>query len=520
MKFATLVYSISALIFSFSCLNLKKLNAEEKALPEEMNAIIQMPKYAHSIWGMHVKDLQTGKILFDLNSEKLFSPASTTKLFTVTALLSILGDDFRFKTPVFASGKIENGKLKGNLILVAQGDLTMGGRQTSDGKIAFTKLDHGNANAVPGAVLTEQNPLHGINELAKQVYESGIKEIDGNIFIDDSLFETTEKRGLILSPIMINENLIDLVINPAAEIDQKASILWRPQIKSYEIDNQLKTVEKESESSIEITSDESGKRILVKGTVPIGQKNIVRTFPIKDPKSFARDAFLQALQEQGVTINPNHDNNSFAIPLVSYDDLQQVALWSSPPLTEYAKLILKVSHNLGADLVPLLLASKEGKKTFDEGMRILGDFLVQRIKLSPDSFVFVDAAGGNDNRLTPQAETQLLEFIYKWPASKFQHFFDALPILGVDGSLEEFGKGLPAAGKIHAKTGTGVSFNLATGTYFLTTQALAGYIKGKNGHLLAYMLVVNNARMPSIQDVFAIFEEEARLSGLIYDHSQ
>ena len=199
-----------------------------------------------------------------------------------------------------------------------------------------------------------------------------------------------------------------------------------------------------------------------------------------------------------------------------YEGLQPVAVWTSPPLSEYAKLILKVSHNLGANLVPLLLASKQGEKTFDEGMRLLGKFAIDNVKLSPHAFVFIDGAGGNENRLTPQAEIQLLEYVYKQTPSSFKSFYDALPILGVDGSLEDFAKGTPAAGKVRAKPGTGVAFNLATGKFFLITQAYAGYIEGKNKHLFAYIAVVNNAAMPSIEDIFPIFEDEGQLSNLIY----
>src|ERR1700728_150284 len=105
------------------------LQANPKALPEDMLKIMHQPKYEHGIWGIYVKDLETGEVLFDLNSDKLFSPASTTKLFSVAALLHAFGDDYRFKTPIYAAGNIVNGKLNGDLILVAQGDLTLGGRQ-------------------------------------------------------------------------------------------------------------------------------------------------------------------------------------------------------------------------------------------------------------------------------------------------------------------------------------------------------------------------------------------------------
>lgn len=470
--------------------------------------------------GIYVKDIQTGEVLYDFNSDKLFSPGSTSKLFTMAALLHTFGDDYRFKTPVYASGKIENGQLQGNLILVAQGDLTMGGRQLKNSdKIAYTKMDHIIANDVPGAILTPENPLNGLNDLATQVYQSGIREVNGDVVIDDSLFETVEKRGMLITPIMINENLIDLVINPTA-IGQQANLTWRPQVPGYEVDNQIKTVAKEGALAIDISSDASGHKILVKGTIPMEQHDIVRTFSIKDPKAFARAAFIQALQKQNVKVNISGEKSTLTPSLNSYRDLPQVALWTSPPLSEYAKLILKVSHNLGANLAPLLMASREGKKTFAEGMKLLGDFTIQEVKLSPDAFVFIDGAGGNENRFTPQAEIQLLEYVHKQTPSQFQRFFHALPILGVDGSLEDFGKGTPAVGKVRAKPGSGVSYNLATDKYFLITQAFAGYIEGKNGHLLAYMVAVNNATMPTINDIFPMFEDDSQLSNIIYNLSE
>ncbi len=507
-------YALTALLMTWACAHA----TEEKNLRAEMQKIMHQPKYAHATWGMYVKDLQTGKVLFDLNGEKFFSPASTTKLFSIAALLYTLGDDFRFKTPVFAEGDIVDGRLEGNLILVAQGDLTLGGRQSNPDKIAFTKLDHIIANQVPGVILTQEDPLNGINALAKQIYQKGIREITGDVVIDDTIFETIHKREMVLSPIMINENLIDIVINPGKQ-GQNALLTWRPQVPGYAVENQLKTVAKGEALAIEISSDDSGHTIVVSGTIPIDQRDIVRTFSIEAPKAFARAAFIQALQKAGVQVNvaPEKVETAHAI---SPQKRQLVAQWTSPPLSEYATLILKVSHNLGADLVPLLLAAHRGQKTFEEGMRLLGDFITQEVKLSPQAFVLIDAAGGNENRLTPQGEVVLLEFIHKQAPARFQHFFNALPILGVDGSLEDFAKDSSAVGKVRAKPGTGVAFNLATGKYFLITQALAGYIEGKNGHLLAYMLVVNNGSMPAIDDVFAIFEDESQLSSMIYNHAE
>ena len=85
--------------------------------------------------------------------------------------------------------------------------------------------------------------------------------------------------------------------------------------------------------------------------------------------------------------------------------------------------------------------------------------------------------------------------------------------------MPDFAKNTDAVGKVYAKPGTGVTFNTATNSYFLTTQALAGYIEGKNGHPILFMVAVNNGTMPTIEDVFPVFEDVCQIARQIYDKS-
>lgn len=489
-----------------------------KPMPQKVVQVMQQPKYQHAHWGILVKDTVTQEILYEKNSNQLFLPGSTTKIFTVAALIQAYGDDYRFKTPVYAIGPIKNGVLKGNLVLVGQGDLTFGGRQDSGSdEIAFTKMDHIYANDLPDVSITPQDPLNALNALASQVKAKGITQIDGNILIDDRLFETIELRGITASPILINENLIDVVIHPTS-VGKPAEVNWRPQVAGYKLINECMTVAKSGPLNIVMSSDNEGKTMRISGSIPEDKKEVIRTFSITDPKAFVRDAFIQALRAQGIAVNAKAAAQ--LPPNSSYATMQPIAVWTSPPLYEYAKLILKVSHNLGADLVPLLLSAKKGETTFIEGMRDLGKFVTDQVKVSPDSFVFADGAGGDHNRLTPQAEVKLLEYVRNWPKEQFKRYYNGLSILGVDGSIEDFGKGSPAAGKVYAKPGTGISFNLATGQYFLTTMALTGYIEGKNGHLLEFMFAVNNGNMTVVDDIFPIFDDQCQIAMEFYNLSK
>lgn len=506
----------SILLLAISTLKVASCFSLETQLPEKIVKIIEQPKYEHAFWAIYVKEANTQKEIYNYHGNQFVLPASTTKLFSVEALLDTYGDDFRFKTPVYLLGDLKDGKFTGVVSLVGQGDLTFGGRQKDADHIEFTKLDHIIANSVPGVILTEQDPLSAIKFFAKKIKEAGVQEIEGDVLVDDRLFETVTKRDAVLSPIFINENLIDFSIRPG-ELNQAAKLDVRPMISTYTIKNKLITRDVGTSLNIEIEVDASSQNITLKGDIPLDQKEVIRTYPIENPAHFAKIALIDALENEGVAV---HLSKPQQLPEKSaYTDLKPLAEFVSPPLSEYGKLILKVSHNIGADLVPLLLAVKDGKRTFDEGMLLFGDFVTKKAEISKDSFVFVDAAGGNDNRLTPKAEIQLLEYIQKKPKESFQKYYDALPILGVDGSLEDFGRTTNAKGKVRAKTGTGIVVNGATKDLFLTTQALTGFIEGKNGQLYEFMIAVNNAKMPTIDDIFQIFEDLAIISALIYDFS-
>ena len=118
------------------------------------------PRYAeYTQWGIYVADRETGEVVSDFNSIQRYVPGSTTKLFPAAVVLTAYGPEFRFQTPVYRRGDVVDGALDGDLILVASGDITMGGRDQPDGTLAHGNIDHTDTNAVPGvAMLTDLSP--------------------------------------------------------------------------------------------------------------------------------------------------------------------------------------------------------------------------------------------------------------------------------------------------------------------------------------------------------------------------
>ena len=186
----------------------------EEPLATAIRAVTQQPRYKPSHWGALFVDAASGDVVFEQQADKLFAPASTTKLFTVACALDAFGAEHRFVTPVVRRGEVDDkGELAGDLILVASGDPSFGGRTTETGEIAFVDSDHTYANGNTDATLTAPDPLGGLNDLAKQVAAAGIRRVRGDVLVDDRLFDKAEGTGsgpITLTPIMINDNVIDI----------------------------------------------------------------------------------------------------------------------------------------------------------------------------------------------------------------------------------------------------------------------------------------------------------------------
>lgn len=138
---------------------------------------------------------------------------SFVKSYSVGAAWLNWGPDHQIVTPVKHTGDLVGTTLQGDLVLVGKGDITLGGRTKDDGSVDYTNLDHNDANPLPGATLTTEDPLAGIDDLARQVKASGIDTVVGDVVVDDRLFQG-ELAGESITPIVVNQNLIDVLVTP------------------------------------------------------------------------------------------------------------------------------------------------------------------------------------------------------------------------------------------------------------------------------------------------------------------
>lgn len=499
-------------------------------LPGEILAIMHKPQYSGATWGLRVTDINSGAVIYNLNSSELLLTGSVRKLYSVGVTLNKLGADYRFKTPVFRRGQVDAaGTLNGDLVLVAKGDLTMGGRNNGDDTVAITDFDHCDANNLGSAILTEPDPLAGLDQLAAQVAASGITKVSGDVIVDDRLFKPfrVPNQLLLITPMIVNDNRIDVTILPATP-GQKAIVEWRPHTAAFDVAADVMTVAAGERTSVTLTPLAPGLgkvsgQIAADFAPPLpGVKTLVQTFRIddpnapQDPAAFGRTTFIEALARAGVAVTaplvgPNPADK--LPPPDSYLAGTQVAQLVSAPYAQYAKLILKVSHNLGANLSLMLFGLANGVNTIDSALEAERATLVDQYGLNGDGFDFpTNGSGSPDSRAAPATTVRLLNFMSG--STTFLPYFDALPILGEDGSLAEIGIDSPAKGKIHAKTGTFL------GEGMIKAQVLAGYIDAHSGRRLAYALYVNNAgEFTSISDVIGVIQDEEQISTIIYQRN-
>ncbi|MFJ7199666.1 MULTISPECIES: D-alanyl-D-alanine carboxypeptidase [unclassified Streptomyces] len=284
----------------------------------ELRKLMNTAPWSSGEWGVQVTDLKSGTVVQSENPSSQFMTGSTAKTFAVGAALDVLGSDHRFHTPIVHSGSVSgDGRLSGDLIMVGSGDLTLGGRTNAAGDLDIPDFDHYDANAVPGmATLTPEDPLAGIDDLARQVAASGIRRIDGDVIIDNRLWDPVSIGGTPITPTVVNDNLIDVLITPNAPREQ-ATVGWRPKTASFTVDAQVTTTAAGTAPAVRTDSTFPG-HIRVRGSMPAdATAPFMATYQVPDPAAFARTVLVEALTRHGVSVaaTPLGSNPSDKLPI-------------------------------------------------------------------------------------------------------------------------------------------------------------------------------------------------------------
>lgn len=440
----------------------------------ELDRLFGRSEFGRMQWGVQVQSLASGEVLYTRNAGQLMMPASNTKIVTLASAAEVLGWDFRYETRLIANGPIEGGTLRGDLLVVGSGDPSINSR--------------GGASAV-----------RVFEGWADQLAAAGIRRIEGRVVADTRLFG---QEGLgagwawdylaygyaaPFSALQINENLAELVIRPGGQAGAPAGVEVRPAESGLLVDNQVMT-SVGGEAALELRRLPGSDRLVVAGTIPAGLREVSRTTSVNEPSRYFVRMLRATLLAKGIAVTGDAvDPTASGEPMPAPSPAAALVVsHQSAPLSEIARVLMKVSQNLYAEtFLRTLGAHGGGDGSAGAGLKVVREVLT-RWGIPPDAYALVDGSGlSRYNYLCADTLVAILRQVYRDPRHR-EPFMATLPIGGQDGgTIARRFKATLAEGNVKAKTGS-----------ISNVRALSGFVTSRDGEPLVFSIIANSFTLP------------------------
>ncbi|TAF46338.1 MAG: D-alanyl-D-alanine carboxypeptidase/D-alanyl-D-alanine-endopeptidase [Sphingobacteriales bacterium] len=374
----------------------------------------QSESLTYASFSFTVIDANTGNTVFTANPNTGLAPASTLKLITSATALQVLGANYRFKTNITYTGNIINHTLNGDVIITGHGDPTLGS----------WRWPKSNKNAV-------------LNVILQSLVEAGIKNINGKIIADDSLWDTQSLPdgwlwqdmgnyyGAATSALCWGENQVELTVVPGKNVASAVSLKNVNTYPFLNIVNEVTTGNSNTGDNVFAYSAPYTNTIYLRGTYGINCKKQVG-IAIPDP-AYALAYDVQAFLVQN-NIGVNQITTARALGSLYQNPAQAVTLCTitSPPLSEIIKPLNQKSINLYAEQLLRTLAAQKGKNaTFSHGIAVVKNY-AKSLNIASEALNMYDGSGLSPaNRVSTWALARLLYQAQKAPW--YSTFYQSLP---------------------------------------------------------------------------------------------
>ena len=425
-------------------------------------------------WGILIVDGPSGETLYEKNADSYFVPASNMKLLTTALALDTLGPGYRFRTTIESTGKLEEGILRGDLILVGRGDPNLSNR-----KFPFDTKEE-----------FDGPPERVLKELADKVAARGVREITGDIVGDDSYFprerypdgweidDMVWEYGAAISAIVVDDNTVTLTLTAGAKAGDAVLASIDPATTDFELKNDVTTIGAKEKGELRLTREPGANIVTVSGTMPAASTSRKLILAIQEPAQHAASILARQLAERGVKFSGKIRAVHEPDPMETSRTV--LAEHLSLPLGDTVKLVNKISQNLHTEILLRTSARQQGRWQTPEELAKFPSAFYAKVGIVPDDVVQTDGSGlSRHDMATPRAFVTLLEYAQKQPW--FSAYYSSLPVAGVDGTLTDRMKNAGITGKIHAKTGS-----------VTHVRALSGYAETLHGRKLVFSFLSNN----------------------------
>ena len=426
--------------------------------------------------GAYAQEAIAGRTLFVQNGMMPLNPASTMKLVTTEAALQLLGPAYTWKTAAYASGAQRGDVLDGDLVIRGGGDPRL---------------------------LMENLWL-----FLRQIRNKGIRQINGNLVLDRSLFEArafdaSQFDGDPLKPynagpdaLLLNYHSFALTLTPD-QASGRAQVHVDPPVGGLPISGPILVDGECGNWKAALTPSLTDDGIEVTGAYPYacGENTwYVHPYQMSQGRYFGA-IFRQLWTEMGGGLNGEVRDG--ALPA----DARLVAEWQSAPLAQVIRDINKFSNNVMARQLLLSIAAQASRSPAnpETGVAAVRAWLLDKGIEAPELVIENGSGLSRIARISAYTMGRILLAAYNSPT--MPEFISSLPLIGNDGSMRNRLRNSPAAGRAHIKTGSldGVS-------------AVAGYMMAASGKLYAVVCMVNHPNAGMARDALDL------LLQWVYEH--
>lgn len=430
--------------------------AAETDLPLTVQSALNVRKVPDDSLSVLVQDLESGEIILRWNDTLARNPGSTIKLLTTLVAIDLLGPAYTWKTDVFVLGDVENGRLEGDLVLKGYGDPFL---------------------------VTER-----VWQLLRNVRQLGIREIHGDLHIDDSYFFLPEYdpaefdnqplRAYNVAPnaLLMNFKVVRYWFEPERDTNS-VHVRVDPPLDNLGVENHLSLASgscRGYQRGITISANEAVDRMTFSGKFPSGCKRYAMDRTALSHNEFVYGLFTSLWRESGGEFEGGWRN------VVAPKDLEPLLSFDSLPLSDVITRVNKYSNNVMArTLLFTLSAEVLGQPGTENGGReVVADWLNDK-GLELNELTFDNGAGlSRDVRMSARDMAALLEFAWRQPY--MPEYVSSLSLAGNDGTLRRRFDDASLDGNAHLKTG---SLDHVT--------AIAGYLQARSGRRFAVVTMQN-----------------------------
>ncbi|HSK10711.1 MAG TPA: D-alanyl-D-alanine carboxypeptidase/D-alanyl-D-alanine-endopeptidase [Vicinamibacterales bacterium] len=442
-----------------------------RSLPGELDRIFAAPAFHRMQWGVVVQSLESGQVLYERDASRLMMPASNMKIVTLAAAAERLGWDYTWPTTVIPAGRVVDGVLRGDLVVRGGGDPTINGRG-------------GDATQV-------------FSRWADLLLAGGLKRVEGRVVADAGAFDD-EGLGAgwawdylaygyaaPVSALQFNEDVAQIVVRPGPAEGAPAVVVVQPVESGLVAESRVITVAGDT-ASLALRRLPGSDRLVVSGSIGQLAEETMRAVTVESPSVYFARALRRVLVEKGIEVfGPATDIASLDVKPV-LDQVAPLLTHRSPPLSEAARVLMKVSQNLYAETFLKTIGAVAGEAGSAEAGQKEVAAVLQGWGVAPDEYVLADGSGlSRYNYVTPHMLVTILRQIYRDPRHR-DRFIATLPVGGEDGgTIARRFKGTRAAGNVRAKTGS-----------IANVRALSGYVTTLDGEPLVFSIIANDFTLP------------------------